>query len=63
MHVVPLTVPPRDGEDQLKDIDFTPTGIRTRFQSGLEEGKRVIRAAPWQKVVDPMEGVVIHDLP
>ena len=61
MHVVPLLAPPREGEDQLKDIDFTPTGIDTRLQAGLAEGRRVLKAAPWQHPVDPMAGVIIHD--
>lgn len=61
MHVVPLVAPRREGEDQLKDIDFTPTGIRTRRQAGHAEVDRLLAVAPWQKPVDPMEGVVVHD--
>ncbi len=60
MHVVPLVAPARDGEDQLKDIDFTPSGISTRMQSGLAEGQRVIAAKPWAAAVDPMEGIIVH---
>jgi len=58
--VVPLTSPPREGEDQLKDIDFTPAGIELRMQAGVREAARALQAAPWRKPVDPMEGVVIH---
>ena len=60
MHVVPLVAPARDGEDQLKDIDFTPNGISTRMQAGIAEGKRIIEAKPWTQAVDPMQGVIIH---
>ncbi len=60
MHVVPLTAPAREGEDQLKDIDFTPTGIEIRRDAGLIATTRALRAAPWKMPVDPMEGVVIH---
>ena len=60
MHVVPLVAPAREGEDQLKDIDFTPNGISTRMQAGIAEGQRVIKAKPWTQVVDPMQGVIIH---
>ena len=63
MHVVPLVAPPREGEDQLKDIDFTPAGIHTRMQAGRQEGQRVIKAAPWQQAVDSMAGVVVHGEP
>jgi NTE family protein len=61
MHVVPMTAPPREGEDQLKDIDFTPDGIRTRMHAGVAEAERVLASAPWQRPVDPMEGVIVHD--
>jgi NTE family protein len=60
MHVVPLVAPARAGEDQLKDIDFTPDGISTRIEAGIEEGRRAIAAAPWRQLVDPMEGVIVH---
>lgn len=60
MHVVPLVAPPRAGEDQLKDIDFTPAGIESRIAAGRAEGRRVIEAAAWQQPVDPMAGVVVH---
>ena len=59
--MVPLVVPPRTGEDQLKDIDFSPSGINARMQDGVAEGRRVIEAAPWQQPVDPMAGVIIHE--
>lgn len=61
MHVVPLTAPPREGEDQLKDIDFTPTGIRTRLHAGVAEANRLLAIAPWTQPVDAMEGVIVHD--
>ena len=61
MHVVPLTAPAHEGEDQLKDIDFTPHGISARMKAGLDETARVIAAAPWRQTVDPMAGVIVHD--
>ncbi len=61
MHVVPLVSPPREGEDQLKDIDFTPTGIRTRMDAGIAETKRLIALAPWRGPVDAIEGVIVHE--
>ena len=60
MHVVPLTASQREGEDQLKDIDFTPDEIRMRMQAGLHEASRILELAPWRQAVDPMEGVVVH---
>ena len=61
MHVARLNAPRLDGEDQLRDIDFTPAGIRARWQAGYTETRRLIALAPWQGPVDPIEGVVIHD--
>ena len=60
MHVVPLVAPAREGEDQFKDIDFTPNGIGTRMQSGLDEGRRVLATKPWTKAIDEMAGVIVH---
>ncbi len=61
MHVARLIAPRLDGEDHLKDIDFTPIGIRARRDAGYAEGQRVLALAPWRRPVDPMEGIVIHD--
>ena len=61
MHVAQLVAPKLDGEDHTKDIDFTPTGIRARWESGYAEAMRMIERAPWTAPVDPMDGIVIHD--
>jgi len=61
MHVVRLVAPGVEGEDHTKDIDFTPAGIHARWQAGLADAKRMLRRAPWERPVDPTEGVVIHD--
>ena len=62
IHVVRLLAPALASEDYLKDIDFSPAGIRARWQAGLEDTRRMIESAPWRKAVDPMEGVVVHEL-
>ena len=54
--------PTLDSEDYLKDIDFTPAGIRARWQAGLTDTRRMIERAPWETEVDPMEGVIVHEL-
>jgi NTE family protein len=63
MHVARLIAPKLDGEDHTKDIDFTPQGIRARWLAGYADTQRMIEDAPWERPVDPVEGVVIHDLP
>jgi NTE family protein len=62
MHVVRLLAPALDGEDYLKDLDFSAAGIRFRCEAGLADARRMIERAPWQAPVDPMEGVIVHEL-
>jgi NTE family protein len=62
MHVVRLLAPSLDSEDYLKDIDFSPAGIRTRWEAGFADTVRMIERAPWEMEVDPMDGVVVHEL-
>src|SRR5688572_656806 len=62
MHVVRLLAPALDGEDYLKDLDFSAAGIRFRCDAGLADARRMIERAPWQAPVDPIEGVIVHEL-
>jgi NTE family protein len=62
MHIVRLLAPALDSEDFFKDIDFSAEGIRGRWQCGLEDARRMIERAPWQAPVDPLAGVVLHEL-
>ncbi|RWM06689.1 patatin-like phospholipase family protein [Mesorhizobium sp.] len=61
MHLVRLLSPRLDGEDHTKDIDFTRSGIRTRWQAGYEHGQRVLSEKPWECEVDMLQGIVIHE--
>ncbi len=61
MHIIKLNAPVLAGEDYTKDIDFTSKGIRSRWQAGLDETRRMIAASPWTAAVDPIEGVMIHE--
>lgn len=63
MHVVSLRAPRIGNEDHTKDIDFSAAGIRARWQAGYEDTQRFIQLRPWQQAVDPIEGIVIHELP
>ena len=61
MHVVRLLAPPLEGEDHTKDIDFSPTGIRTRWEAGYADTSRVLEQAPWSRRVRPVEGFILHE--
>jgi NTE family protein len=61
MHVVRLVAPPVAGEDQSKDIDFSPDGITTRWRAGYADTMAVLRQAPWRAPHDPLEGFILHE--
>lgn len=61
MHVVRLLAPRFDGEDHTKDVDFSPSGIRMRWQSGYEATLRALERAPWEQEFDRLEGVILHE--
>jgi NTE family protein len=61
MHVVRLLAPRLDGEDQNKDLDFSPSGIRRRWEAGYAHTMRVLETAPWRSECDPLEGFVLHE--
>jgi NTE family protein len=61
MHVVRLLAPPLDGEDHTKDIDFSPSSIRERWEAGYADTSRVLELAPWSGGFDPMEGFILHE--
>ena len=61
MHVVRLLAPRLDNEDHTKDVDFSPSGIRQRWEAGYDNTQRAIEQAPWQGEFDPLEGVILHE--
>jgi NTE family protein len=61
IQLVRLLSPRLDREDHTKDIDFTRTGIRTRWHAGYEHVRRVLAEKPWEGEVDALQGVVIHE--
>jgi len=61
MHVIRLLAPALKCEDHSKDIDFSPSGIRTRWEAGYADTMRTLEAAPWREEVDPLEGFVLHE--
>ena len=62
MHMIHLVAPRLECEDQTKDIDFTAQGVHARWQAGYANAQRAITAAPWLEPVDPMDGVVMHEV-
>ena len=61
MHVVRLLAPPFDSEDHTKDVDFSLSGIKRRWDAGYEKTVRTLSRAPWT-LEEGMEGVFLHEL-
>lgn len=61
MHVVRLLAPRIENEDQAKDGDFSPQGIRKRWEAGPMDTRRAIAQAPWRGELDALQGVVLHE--
>ena len=61
MHVVQLLAPQLDNEDHTKDIDFSLTGIRQRWEAGYAHTKAVLAREPWVGQFDPLSGVILHE--
>ncbi len=61
MHVVRLLAPQLDMESHTKDIDFSPSGIRKRWDAGYTHTKAVLDRSPWVGEFDPLSGVILHE--
>ena len=61
MHVVRLLAPRLDNENHTKDIDFSPTGIRLRWEAGYADTVRALERAAWDDDFDPLEGIILHE--
>jgi NTE family protein len=61
MHVVRLLAPQLDMENHTKDIDFSPSSIRMRWEAGYNTTQRALDQAPWEGEFDPLEGVILHE--
>jgi NTE family protein len=61
MHVVRLLAPALAYEDHAKDIDFSPDGIRQRWDAGYRHTAETLEKAPWRTPVDPTEGFILHE--
>lgn len=61
MHVMSLNLPPMPAETSLKDVDFSPQTLAARWAEGLQQGSRVVEAAPWTLPFNPLEGLILHE--
>jgi NTE family protein len=61
MHVMPLLAPRLVNENHMKEMDFSPSGIRLRWQAGYADTCRALALAPWLGEFSPLEGVILHN--
>ncbi|MGB3021287.1 MAG: patatin-like phospholipase family protein [Methyloceanibacter sp.] len=61
MHVVRLLAPRIGNESHTKDIDFTPAGIRARWEAGYADTNRALARQAWLDECDLLEGVILHE--
>jgi NTE family protein len=61
MHVVRLLAPQLENENHTKDVDFSPSSIRMRWEAGYTKTMRALEQAPWDGEFDPHEGVILHE--
>ena len=62
MHVVRLLGAAPENESHIKDIDFSPAGIRSRWEAGYANTKRALARQAWLDEYDVLEGVILHEL-
>jgi NTE family protein len=61
MHIVRLLAPRLETEDHTKDVDFSPSGIRRRWETGYANTQLAIAKQPWVGEFDALEGVFLHE--
>jgi NTE family protein len=61
MHVVRLLAPRLDDESHIKDIDFTPAGVRARWEAGYADTNQALARQAWLDECDLLEGVILHE--
>src|SRR5260370_32261882 len=57
MHVVRLLAPQLDRETHTKDIDFSPHGLKHRWDAGYSHTQPVLSRAPLVGEFDPLSGI------
>jgi NTE family protein len=62
MHVVQLLAPQLSRENHTKDVDFSPAGIRQRWDAGYAHTRAVLAREPWVGQFDPLSGVILHEV-
>lgn len=60
-HMIRLQAPRLEGENQYKDIEFSPDRVFERWGAGYTAAKRALSECRWKHPITPHDGVVLHD--
>src|ERR687891_2078285 len=61
MHVVRLLSPRLEKENHTKDVDFSSSSIKTRWETGYSNTMHALEQRAWENEFDPLEGVILHE--
>jgi NTE family protein len=61
MHVVRLLAPRLEKENHTKDVDFSSSSIKTRWETGYSNTMHALEQRAWENEFDPLEGVILHE--
>ena len=59
VHLVMRALP---GEDSWRDIDFSDSRLRARWEAGVKDGRRILAHAPWREPAHEDVGMRVHTL-
>jgi len=62
VNVVQLIMKALPGDNQFKDVDFSPETVAARWAAGMADAARALTHKNWLKPVPPHSGLVIHEL-
>jgi NTE family protein len=62
MHIVTLLAPRLEGDDYIKDIDFSESKMRARWNAGYAAAQRALEQRGWHHDPDPLLGVHVHEV-
>ena len=51
----------KPGKSHMKDIDFSPAGIRNRWETGYADTMRALTQQPWIGEFDFLDAMVLHE--
>jgi NTE family protein len=62
MRIVTLLAPRLEGDDYMKDIDFSESKVRARWNAGYAAAQRALEQRGWHHEPDPLVGVHVHEV-